>query len=112
MLHQAEKLAAEISHGERRLLELALAIATRQQLLLLDEPLAGAGAEESRHITSIIETLKSQHATLLIEHDMDAVFKLADRITVLVEGKTIASGTPDEISNNSVVRNAYLGDGD
>ena len=79
---------------------------------MLDEPLAGAGAEESRHITSIIETLKSQHATLLIEHDMDAVFKLADRITVLVEGKTIASGTPDEISNNSAVRNAYLGDGD
>ena len=112
LLHQSEKLAAEISHGERRLLELALAIATNPQLLLLDEPLAGAGAEESRHITSIIENLKSQHATLLIEHDMDAVFKLADRITVLVEGKTIASGTPDEISNNSAVRNAYLGDGD
>jgi len=112
LLHQSEKLAAEISHGERRLLELALALATNPQLLLLDEPLAGAGAEESRHITSIIRELKSQHATLLIEHDMDAVFKLADRITVLVEGKTIASGTPDEISNDSVVRNAYLGDGD
>lgn len=112
LLHQAEKLAAEISHGERRLLELALAIATNPQLLLLDEPMAGAGAEESRHITSIIKSLKSQHATLLIEHDMDAVFKLADRITVLVEGETIASGTPDEISNNSSVRKAYLGDGD
>ena len=86
--------------------------ATAGAPFFMDEPLAGAGAEESRHITSIIENLKSQHATLLIEHDMDAVFKLADRITVLVEGKTIASGTPDEISNNSAVRNAYLGDGD
>ena len=74
--------------------------------------MAGAGAEESRLITSIIKSLKSQHATLLIEHDMDAVFKLADRITVLVEGETIASGTPDEISNDSSVRKAYLGDGD
>ena len=112
LLHQSEKLAAEISHGERRLLELALAMATNPTLLLLDEPMAGAGAEESRHITSIIKTLKSKHATLLIEHDMDAVFQLADRITVLVEGEAIASGTPHEISNNTAVRSAYLGDGD
>ena len=73
--------------------------------------MAGAGAEESRHITSIIKTLKSEHAILLIEHDMDAVFQLADRITVLVEGEVIASGTPVEISKNTVVRSAYLGDG-
>lgn len=112
LLHQSEQLVAEISHGERRLLELALAISTRPALLLLDEPMAGAGAEESQHITTIIKTLKNHHATLLIEHDMDAVFKLADKITVLVEGKVIASGTPYEISNNKTVRKAYLGDGD
>jgi len=112
LLHQSEKLAAEISHGERRLLELALAMGTNPTLLLLDEPMAGAGIEESRHITSIIKAEKGNHATLLIEHDMDAVFQLADRITVLVEGEAIASGTPDEISKNSVVRNAYLGDGE
>ena len=111
LLGQSKKLAAEISHGERRLLELALAMATSPTLLLLDEPMAGAGAEESRHITSIIKTLKSEHAILLIEHDMDAVFQLADRITVLVEGEVIASGTPVEISKNTVVRSAYLGDG-
>ena len=80
---QSEKLAAEISHGERRLLELALAMATNPILLLLDEPMAGAGIEESRHIASIIEAQKSNHAILLIEHDMNAVFQLADRITVL-----------------------------
>ncbi len=85
-------------------------MATRPKLLLLDEPMAGAGAEEGHHITKIIKGVKSHHATLLIEHDMDAVFKLADRITVLVEGETIASGTPDEISKNSSVRKAYLGD--
>ena len=101
MLCQSEKLAAEISHGERRLLELALAMATNPILLLLDEPMAGAGIEESRHIASIIEAQKSNHAILLIEHDMNAVFQLADRITVLVEGEAIASGTPDEISNNT-----------
>ena len=112
LLHQSEKLAAEISHGERRLLELALAMGTNPTLLLLDEPMAGAGIEESRHITSIIKAEKGNHATLLIEHDMDAVFQLADRITVLVEGEAIASGTPDEISNNTVLRNAYLGDGE
>ena len=111
LIHRSEKLTSEISHGERRLLELALAMATNPTLLLLDEPMAGAGAEESCHITAIIKALKNKHATLLIEHDMDAVFQLADRITVLVEGEAIASGTPDEISNNTAVRSAYLGDG-
>ena len=86
-MHRSEKLTSEISHGERRLLEPALAMATNPTLLLLDEPMAGAGAEESCHITAIIKALKNKHATLLIEHDMDAVFQLADRITVLVEGE-------------------------
>jgi len=77
--------------------------------LLLDEPMAGAGPEESHRMTQIIERLRGQVAILLIEHDMDAVFRLADRITVLVEGEIIATGTADEISNSAAVQNAYLG---
>jgi len=88
---------------------LALALATVPQLLLLDEPMAGAGPEESQRMTQIIERLRGQMAILLIEHDMDAVFRLADRITVLVEGEVIASGKADEISNSPAVQNAYLG---
>ena len=106
---QTDRLAADIAHGERRLLELGLAIATTPSLLLLDEPMAGAGAEESQHMTKIIRHLRDEHAILLIEHDMDVVFALADRITVLVEGAVIASGTPEQISNNQSVREAYLG---
>ena len=98
-----------LAHGERRMLELALALATAPQLLLLDEPMAGAGPEESQRISQIIETLRGKLAILLIEHDMDAVFRLADRITVLVEGAVIASGTADEISNSAAVQTAYLG---
>ena len=101
--------AGNLAHGERRVLELALALATAPQLLLLDEPMAGAGPEESQRMTQIIERLRGQVAILLIEHDMDAVFRLADRITVLVEGEVIASGTADEISNSAAVQNAYLG---
>ena len=101
--------AGNLAHGERRVLELALALATAPQLLLLDEPMAGAGPEESQRMTQIIERLRGQVAILLIEHDMDAVFRLADRITVLVEGGVIASGTADEISNSAAVQNAYLG---
>ena len=101
--------AGNLAHGERRVLELALALATAPQLLLLDEPMAGAGPEESQRMTQIIERLRGQVAILLIEHDMDAVFRLADRITVLVEGEVIASGTADEISNIAAVQNAYLG---
>ena len=108
----ADRRVANISHGERRLLELALAMATNPSLLLLDEPMAGAGAEESRHMTQIISHLRKDHAILLIEHDMDAVFALADRITVLVEGAAIASGTPEQISKNKTVRAAYLGNED
>ena len=106
---QADRLAANISHGERRLLELCLAMATSPSLLLLDEPMAGAGAQESQHMTQIIRRLRDDHAILLIEHDMDAVFALADRITVLVEGAVIASGTPKQISSNKLVQEAYLG---
>jgi len=102
----ADRLVATISHGERRLLELALAMATTPSLLLLDEPMAGAGAEESQRMTQIIKGLRKDHGILLIEHDMDAVFALADRITVLVEGAAIASGTPKQISQNKAVREA------
>jgi len=101
--------ASDLAHGERRMLELALALATTPQLLLLDEPMAGAGTEESHRMSEIIERLRGDVAILLIEHDMDAVFRLADRITVLVEGAVIASGTADEISNSAGVRTAYLG---
>ena len=101
--------ASDLAHGERRMLELALALATAPQLLLLDEPMAGAGTEESQRMSEIIERLRGDVAILLIEHDMDAVFRLADRITVLVEGAVIASGTADEISNSAAVQTAYLG---
>lgn len=104
-----ETNVASLSHGERRLLELALAMVMKPTLLLLDEPMAGAGAEESERMTAIIADLRRHCGVLLIEHDMDAVFKLADRITVLVEGRIIASDTPQAISRNKAVRSAYLG---
>ena len=107
--NRAGESASNLAHGERRVLELALALATAPQLLLLDEPMAGAGPEESQRMTQIIERLRGQVAILLIEHDMDAVFRLANRITVLVEGAVIASGTADEISNSAAVQTAYLG---
>jgi branched-chain amino acid transport system ATP-binding protein len=103
---------ADLAHGERRLLELALALAAEPALLLLDEPMAGAGSEETQHMIEIIDGLRSRAAILLIEHDMDAVFQLADRVTVLVEGGVIASGPPDAISADSAVREAYLGSED
>ena len=106
---RAGQPASDLAHGERRVLELALALATAPQLLLLDEPMAGAGPEESQRMTQIIERLRGQVSILLIEHDMDAVFRLADRITVMVEGAVIASGTVDEISNSVAVQTAYLG---
>jgi branched-chain amino acid transport system ATP-binding protein len=106
---RADQRVGDLAHGERRMLELALALATAPQLLLLDEPMAGAGPEESQRMSQIIETLRGKLAILLIEHDMDAVFRLADRITVLVEGAVIASGTANEISNSAAVQTAYLG---
>ena len=112
MEQRADVLASDLAHGERRLLELALAISSEPALLLLDEPMAGAGSEESQHMIDIIDRLRGSAGILLIEHDMDAVFRLADRVTVLVEGKIIASGKPSEISNNKDVRAAYLGNED
>ena len=106
---RADQRVGDLAHGERRMLELALALATTPQLLLLDEPMAGAGPEENQRMSQIIETFRGKLAILLIEHDMDAVFRLADRITVLVEGAVIASGTADEISNSAAVQTAYLG---
>lgn len=102
--------ASELSHGERRQLEIAMALATEPVFLLLDEPMAGMGAEESASMVSLLKTLKKGRAILLVEHDMNAVFELADRISVLVYGKLIATGTPDEIRANKDVREAYLGE--
>jgi len=102
--------AASLSHGEQRQLEVGLAIATQPLLLLLDEPMAGMGPEESDRLIPLIHELKGEHSILLIEHDMDAVFRLADRISVLVSGRLIASGTPEQIRANDEVRRAYLGD--
>ena len=95
---RADTPVADLAHGERRLLELALALAANPALLLLDEPMAGAGPEETRHMIGIIDRLRGDVGILLIEHDMDAVFRLADRVTVLVEGAVIASGSPAEIA--------------
>jgi branched-chain amino acid transport system ATP-binding protein len=102
--------AAALSHGERRQLELAIALAMQPRLLLLDEPLAGAGPEETDRLVALLRGLKRRYAILLVEHDMQAVFALADRISVLVYGRVIATGTPDEIRGNAEVRAAYLGE--
>ncbi|MCG2575699.1 ABC transporter ATP-binding protein [Dechloromonas sp. XY25] len=103
-------LAGTLSHGEQRALELAMALATRPQLLLLDEPMAGTGPEESARMVDLIEHLARHVTILLVEHDMNAVFRLADRISVLVNGQLICTGTPDEVKNDASVRRAYLGD--
>ena len=107
---RADVIAANLSHGEQRQLEIAMALATRPRLLLLDEPMAGMGAEESARVIEILGALRREHTILLIEHDMDAVFALADRITVLVYGRAIATGNPESIRSNEAVRQAYLGD--
>ena len=99
-----------MSHGEHRQLEIAMALATEPSALLLDEPMAGMGPEESARMVELIRGLRDDHAILLVEHDMDAVFALADRITVLVHGRVIASGPPGEIRTNQDVERAYLGD--
>jgi branched-chain amino acid transport system ATP-binding protein len=110
LAEQAGALACDVSHGEQRALELAMALATRPRLLLLDEPLAGMGPEESEHMTRLIETLKGEQTVLLVEHDMEAVFRLADRVAVLVAGRIVASGSPDAVRADPEVRRAYLGD--
>ncbi|MBX2856285.1 MAG: ABC transporter ATP-binding protein [Rhodobacteraceae bacterium] len=107
---RAAAMASELSHGEKRALELAVALAGRPKALLLDEPMAGMGREESRALTEVLVDLRHSLPILLVEHDMEAVFALADRISVLVYGRIVASGTPDQIRADPVVRDAYLGD--
>lgn len=108
--HRSQSPVSELSHGERRQLELAMALAQEASVLLLDEPMAGMGAEESARMTDLLQSLKGRYSILLVEHDMDAVFALADRITVLVYGETILTATAQEIRGNEQVRAAYLGD--
>ena len=107
----AARVAATLSHGAKRQLEIAMCLATEPRALLLDEPLAGMGAEETGRMLALLTALKPTHAILLIEHDMDAVFKIADRITVMVNGQVIASDVPDVIRTDRAVQLAYLGDG-
>ena len=103
-------LAANLAHGEQRQLEVAMVLATGPRLMLLDEPMAGMGVDESQRMISLLTGLKRKQTIVLVEHDMDAVFRLADRISVLVYGRIIASGAPDEIRANREVRAAYLGE--
>jgi branched-chain amino acid transport system ATP-binding protein len=110
LAHRAGTPAGLLSHGEKRLLELAIALATKPKLLLLDEPLAGTGHEESHRVTEILRRLKGQYTIVLIEHDMEAVFSLADRVSVLVYGRLIATDRPERIRANAEVRTAYLGE--
>jgi branched-chain amino acid transport system ATP-binding protein len=110
LAQKAGSMAGNLSHGEQRQLEIAMVLGTRPKLLLLDEPMAGLGAEESEQMVAILRSLKSRHAMLLVEHDMDAVFTLADRVTVLVYGRVLASGKAEAIRSNPEVCQAYLGD--
>jgi branched-chain amino acid transport system ATP-binding protein len=112
LAERADARVDNLSHGEQKQLELAVALATKPKLLLLDEPMAGLGPSESRQMVDLLTTLKSKVGMLLVEHDMDAVFALADRISVLVYGRVIATGTAAEIRDNPEVRAAYLGEGD
>jgi branched-chain amino acid transport system ATP-binding protein len=110
LVPRAAAVAGSLAHGEQRQLEVALALATRPRLLLLDEPMAGMGPDESARMVTLIGELRDDATLLLVEHDMDAVFKLADRISVLVSGRVIATGSAEEIKANEEVRRAYLGD--
>ncbi|MDX6752525.1 ABC transporter ATP-binding protein [Geminicoccaceae bacterium 1502E] len=112
LAERAETAAAAVSHGERRVLEVAMALATGARILLLDEPMAGVGLEEGRRMVEMLRSLKASYGILLVEHDMDAVFALADRITVLVHGSVVATGSPAEIRADAEVRRAYLGEED
>jgi len=107
---RADALTSNLSHGEHRQLEIAMALATQPRMLLLDEPLAGMGSSESRRMVATLQELKRRLTVLLVEHDLEAVFELADQITVLVGGRVIASGAPKEIRANAAVRIAYLGE--
>ncbi len=107
---EAPRVAATLSHGAQRQLEVAMCLATQPRVLLLDEPLAGMGAEETERMLRLLTGLKASHAILLVEHDMDAVFRIADRVTVMVNGTVIATGHPEAIRQNPEVRTAYLGE--
>ena len=107
---RADVIVSELSHGEQRELELAVALATRPQLLLLDEPMAGLGVAESASMVELLKALRREYTIILVEHDMEAVFALADRISVLVYGKVIACDVPDAIRMNDEVKRAYLGE--
>ncbi|NUP87318.1 MAG: ATP-binding cassette domain-containing protein, partial [Burkholderiaceae bacterium] len=104
-----DRTAGLLAHGQKRQLEIAMCLATQPQVLLLDEPLAGMGAEETDRMLALLAELKGRHAILLVEHDMDAVFRIADRITVMVNGTVIASDTPDAVRASPEVQAAYLG---
>lgn len=104
-----DREAGLLSHGQKRQLEIAMCLATAPEVLLLDEPLAGMGAEETERMLALLDELKNGHAIMLVEHDMDAVFRIADEITVMVNGTKIANGTPEEIRNSKEVQDAYLG---
>jgi branched-chain amino acid transport system ATP-binding protein len=112
LAHRADARASLLSHGEHRLLELAMALAGQPRMLLLDEPMAGLGPDESARMVAMLRRLKQRYTILLVEHDMEAVFALADRISVLVYGRVIATGAPDVIRANDQVREAYLGEDD
>jgi len=112
LIQRCDEIASTLSHGEQRQLEIAMCLATEPELLLLDEPLAGMGAEESQRMIAVIARLTATHAVLLVEHDMDAVFQLANVLTVMVNGKVLVTGAPDEIRANREVQNAYLGAAD
>ena len=105
-----DRQAGLLSHGQKRQLEIAMCLATEPEVLLLDEPLAGMGAEETERMLALLHELKGSHAILLVEHDMDAVFRVADCLTVMVNGAVIASGTPDLVRNSAEVQAAYLGE--
>lgn len=112
LAERASETASNLAHGEKRALEVAMVLASRPKLLLLDEPMAGMGPEDATRLVSLLKTLKRRYTLLLVEHDMDAVFELADRVSVLVYGRVIATGPASDIRNNEEVRRAYLGDED
>jgi len=110
LAHEHHRVAGALAYGQQRLIEIAMALATRPTLLLLDEPMAGLGQTETERMIELLSQLRHQYATLLVEHDMGAVFALADQISVLVYGKVLMSDTPDAVRHSDVVREAYLGD--